>query len=335
MKRLGLMLARRAGLTSAARHLNRHSLLVVCYHGVTSERTSDDWLLLPLSDFEKQLVHLTRHFRLVSIDEGLRLLRAGKLDEPTACITFDDGYANNLTEALPVLRRHDAPATVYLVTEFVGTNRRLWTTRVEYAVRDAAVSQLSIGDPQIDGPIGASPEQREAAARRIKERLKRLDDDQRLGIMSAIIDQIGASPRELDEHRLLSREELRALDADGSVTFGAHSSTHPILARLPDDRLEAEITRSVEYVRRLKHVSNTFAYPNGRPEDYDRRARAVLEGLGVGGAVTTVRGRCRASGRPFEIPRLVVGGRMAFDAFVVAASGLTNTLRREARAYDA
>lgn len=326
MKRFGRAIARRAGLTAVARRRNRDNLLVVCYHGVVAAPTSDDWLLLPLHEFERQVEHLSRNYRLLSLDDGLRRLRKGDLETPTACVTFDDGYANNFTTALPVLRRYEVPATVYLVTGLIGTDRRLWTTRIEYAVLDADVREVRVGDPRIDGALGTSAAERRQSARRIKEHLKRVDDDRRLELLETIIDLIGEPDRVLDQHRLLSHEELEAFDVDGTVSFGAHTHTHPILSRLPDSRLREEITRSVRVVHQLRNVSSTFAYPNGRPEDYDRRTRRTLASLGVTAGVTTVERHCHRDDGEYDLPRLVVGGDMDFETFVFAVSGLRAAL---------
>lgn len=325
--RLGGALARRMGLTAMARRRNRGGLLIVCYHGVVAAPTSDDWLLLPLAEFEKQIEHLARHYKVLSLDAALSRLSAGDLVEPTACITFDDGYANNLTTALPVLRRFGVPATVYLVTGLIGSDRRLWTTRIEYSVLDSPVGELVIGDPRIDGHLGTTAAERRRAARRIKEQLKRSDDARRLDQVEAIIDALGETNRSLEDHRLLSNDELAALDADGGVSFGAHTHTHPILSRLSDSRLREEITLSVRAVGRLRNVSRTFAYPNGRPEDYDGRVREVLAATGIPAAVTTVERHALREDGPYDLPRLVVGGDMDFDTFVLAASGLRTALK--------
>lgn len=328
MIRLGRFIARRTGLTAMARARNRDNLLVVCYHGVVTAPTSnDDWLLLPLHEFERQIEHLSRHYCLLPLDDGLRRLRNGDLNAPTACITFDDGYANNFTTALPVLRRYGAPATVYLVTGLIGTDRRLWTTRVEYAIVDSDVMEIRIGDPGIDGALGISPAERRKSARRIKEHLKRADDERRLELLEAIFDLVGESDRNLDHHRLLTRGELEAFDADGTVSFGAHTHTHPILSRLSDSRVQDEIARSVREVQQLRHVSSTFAYPNGHPEDYDRRARRTLAALGVRAGVTTVERHGRRRDGPYDVPRFVVGGDMDFETFVFVVSGLRAALR--------
>lgn len=327
MKRLGRVVARRMGLTAAARRRNRANLLVVCYHGVVAVPTSDAWLHLPLHQFERQIEHLSRNYVILPLDEGLRRLRDGDLHAPTACVTFDDGYANNFTTALPVLRRYGVPATVYLVTGLVGTDRRLWTTRLEYALLDTDVTEVRLGDRGVDGALGTSVAERRQSVRRIKEHLKRLDDDRRLELLKEIIDLVGESDRALDQHRMLSRKELAAFDADGTVSFGAHTHTHPILSRLSDSRLREEVTRSVHEVRQLRNVSNSFAYPNGRPEDYDRRVQRMLAGLEVTAGLTTVERHGRREDGPFDIPRLVVGGDMGFETFVFAASGLRAALK--------
>ena len=326
--RFGWAAARRMGLPGLGRRWNRSRLLVVCYHGVTMRETSDDWLMLPVAEFERQIDHLARFYELLPLDQALREMEERGLETPTAAITFDDGYANNLSAAAPVLHRLDAPATVYLVTDFLDGDGLLWTTRIEYALLDTDTSTLRVGDPGVDGSLGDTVVERKAVARRVKEYLKTVADTRRRELVDAILEQIGDSQRALSEHRLLSRAQVLELGTRARVTFGAHTRSHPILGRVSDDTvLESEIRGSVDAVRDLGPVSATFAYPNGRPADFDERAVSILRDAGVRAAVTTVEGHHRRGADPFTVPRVVVGGDMSFDTFVAAASGIRGVVR--------
>src|SRR5687767_4364843 len=105
MKERIYALACALGLHHVARRLNRRKLLIVVYHGVQEDGAEDNrsWLLLPSSELRRQLQYLQRNYRILDIDEAVRQLRADALEEPTACITFDDGYRNNAQLALPLL----------------------------------------------------------------------------------------------------------------------------------------------------------------------------------------------------------------------------------------
>ena len=96
-------------LAAGAARLHPRHLLIVCYHGLRTDDDPEDWLLVHVADFRAQLEWLSAHYHVLPLDEGVSRLAAGTLPGPTACITFDDGYRNNLTLGLPLLRRLGSP----------------------------------------------------------------------------------------------------------------------------------------------------------------------------------------------------------------------------------
>src|SRR5690606_6268251 len=94
--------------------------LILMYHRV--ERLANDPQLLAVTPerFAEQLEILTRHYRVVSLHELNRTLRAGRSLRRMVALTFDDGYADNLYNAKPLLERFDCPATVFVTTGQTG-----------------------------------------------------------------------------------------------------------------------------------------------------------------------------------------------------------------------
>lgn len=314
-------------IVALSRRAQRRRLLVVCYHGVARQGDPADWLLLPRETFEAQIRYLSRHYRVLPIDLALRKLWEGQLHMPTAAVTFDDGYANNLSVALPILEKYAMPATVYVVTGLIGSGSYLWTTRLVQALRATAASVLATGHPMLDGPLAGTDAQRTAWAHQLKERLKMMPDTQRAELLEAIHRQVGDAP-DLSAFRILTQAELRTLAGSHLITLGAHTHTHRILSRLSDEQLELEIAGSVEMIRGLPgSASRTFAYPNGRQVDYDQRAVRMLRRLDIDAALSTVEGLQRKAGNPFEIRRIVVGSTMPMASFLAASSGLKAWLK--------
>lgn len=319
-------LARATGAHFFTRHRYRSHLVVVCYHGICRDDVSPDWLLHPLRTFEREIEFLSRRYELLPIDEALARLYGPGLEHPTAAITFDDGYANNLSMALPVLSRFGAPATVYLTTQLIFSGGHLWTVEVQQAVCQSDRDLLSAGDRRVDGPVGSTRAQRVAKGKQIREVLKSLPDEERQDLSSRIVESLGP-PTDLDAFRLMTPSELASMDDGDLVTFGAHTRTHPILARLSDRRLEEEIGGSIEDIRGLKHRSNTFAYPNGGPQDYDVRAVRLLRANGIDAGLSTRQWLHNARFDPFHVRRVVVDGNMGFSDFVASVSGLKEALQ--------
>lgn len=324
LRRLAYASACALGMHHAARRRNRHRLLIVCYHGVAGPGDPAHWLLMPAAEFDRQLAYLARHYRVLPIDDALADLWAGRVDAPTACVTFDDGYLDNLTEALPRLQRAAVPATIYLATGLVGTDRRLWTTEVDLACAGARGATI-----ELDGIVPRTPVPPDAAARaalagRLKGVLKALPVAHRRAAHERLLAQL--DPARLDDggaFRIMTWADVRRMEAAGSITFGGHTVNHEIVSRLDQSDLEQEIGGSMRDVAaHAARLTATFAYPNGTPADFDARAAAAVSAAGGVAAVTTIEGLNDAGTDRFALRRVTLGGDVGFDEFRARVSGL-------------
>lgn len=313
------------GVDHAARALQRRRLLVVCYHGIREDEAAErHWLLVPRARFAEQLGHLVARYRVLPLDDALDELAAGGLRRPTACITFDDGYRNNAAIAAPILRAAGAPATIYLATGLIGSPRRLWNTDLELAVRGSRA--LSVASEPLrlpPTPLG-DVTARAALGRRLVERLKGMPRQEKDRALRELLGQLG--PERADDggaYELMSWDEVRALERTGLVTFGAHTASHEIVSRLDDAELAEEVRGSVRAVAdAVARPSRTFAYPNGRREDFDPRAARELASVGVTAAVTTIEGLNDPVTPPFALRRVVVGPAMSLAEFRLRTAGV-------------
>ena len=110
---------------------------------------------------------------------------------------------------------------------------------------------------------------------------------------------------------MLDWPEVTALQQGGLVAVGAHTATHEILSTLPTPAVEDEIRGSIEALRSQPNASTVFAYPNGRPQDFDDRAVTALKNAGMRAALTTSTGVNQAPSDPFRLRRVLVGGGMS------------------------
>jgi peptidoglycan/xylan/chitin deacetylase (PgdA/CDA1 family) len=314
------------GLSRLVRRAHRHRLLVLCYHGLT-DGPSTDWLLHPLESFEREMTFLASHYRVLPIDDALDEIYGPGLSEPTAVITFDDGYRNNFTLALPVLQRLNMSATIYLTTGLIGTDEVLWTTELQLAIEETDATELRIGDALVDGPLGADVGSRRTRGGVVRQRLKRLPDGRRRALAAEVVETLGR-PSGTSQFALMTTEELGLMDQQGRITFGGHSRTHPILSSLDSSALEDEICGSIDDLAGLAHVSRTFAYPNGQPEDYDDRCIQLLSSSGIRAGLTTRQWLHHAGFDRYQVRRVVVDGGISFPDFVASVSGVKEVMRR-------
>ncbi len=240
---------------------------------------------------------------VLPLGEAVDRLRARTLPARAAVITFDDGYADNHAEALPVLRRHGLTATFFVATGFLDGGR-MWNDTLIEAIRRCPSDRLDLrGTPaESAGPLVLG----DAATRRraidaVLAVTKYLEPNERERCVQAIADRCAAS---LPDDLMMTSPQVRDLVQQG-MTVGAHTVHHPILARLDRKAIRREIAESRAALERITgRPIDLFAYPNGKPGvDYNERAVAVVRELGFRAAVSTRWGAGRAGDDLFELPR--------------------------------
>ena len=328
----------RTGLGDVRGAASRRALVILTYHGLrTDDAEIRNWMLLPQSEFARQVAELRERYDVLPVDDAVARLLAGNLDRPTACITFDDGYFNNLSLALPVLRAHGAPATVFLATHFIGSTDVLWTTAIDAAF-DAAragtvdLSRFGLGVWSYD-----SVEQARRVGIAIKSRLKDLEVERRDEVLEFLKVRLpDPSPDYLAAFRFLDWDQVRELERTGLVTIGAHTVHHEILARLASEPLRREIEDSVARVAsECVRPSRGFAYPNGRASDFDARAEEAVESAGCEFALTTIAGFNAMASRRFALRRLSIAGDCDLAGFRRLTSRVRNAAMAVARLASA
>lgn len=237
--------------------------------------------------FTTRMTWLSKSFRVLPLIEAARRLRDGSLPPNAASITFDDGYADNVTVAAPILARLRMSATFFVSTGFLDGGR-MWNDTVIEAVRACRDAVLDLG--MIGGRTWpcANDRERLATIEGLLDWLKYLPQAERQSKVDAIGGLVGLSAR---SDLMMTRDQVRELRRYG-MSVGAHTVTHPILTTLSADAARREIAESRDD---LEHTLNervkTFAYPNGKPgRDYDRSHVALVRELGFDAAVSTAWG---------------------------------------------
>jgi peptidoglycan/xylan/chitin deacetylase (PgdA/CDA1 family) len=250
---------------------------------------------------------LANWFNVLPLDEALVRLRQRTLPARAACITFDDGYADNHDVALPILRRHRLPATFFIATGFLDGGRMFNDGLVEL-VRRSPLPALEVGGLGLELPAAAASltlhdaVARRAAAMALIGAVKYRPAEERLALVDALRRRAGVDT--LPDDLMMRSEQLRALHRAG-MGIGAHTVTHPILATLPDDAARSEIQRGKSALEAIVGAPVTlFAYPNGRPRtDYTEQSVRIVRELGFAAAVSTAWGRADAGTDLHQVPR--------------------------------
>jgi peptidoglycan/xylan/chitin deacetylase (PgdA/CDA1 family) len=250
--------------------------------------------------FDELCSWLSAWFNVLPLDQAVQRLQAGTLPARAACITFDDGYADNHHVARPILQRHGLTATFFIATGFLDGGR-MWNDTIIETVRacQAAVldvSALGLGSHSL-GTVAAQQAAIAALIGHIKYRpvAERINLTEDIGRLANV---------QLPQNLMMTSAEVKAMRQAG-MQIGAHTVSHPILARLTDDQARQEIGDSKRFLEQLlgERIS-VFAYPNGKPgEDYSPQSVEVVRSLGFDAAVSTQWGASRMGDDPLQVKR--------------------------------
>lgn len=240
---------------------------------------------------------------VMPLDEAAERLARGSLPARACVLTFDDGYEDNVSVALPILQEFRMPATFFIATGFLGQGR-MWNDRIIEAIRHAPAGALDLstvtGDERSRFQIGDASSRRQAIDALLGV-IKYRVPDERVQCVAAIETLCGGAH---DQALMMGDAGIRQLRAAG-MQIGAHTVNHPILATLDAAGMRREIGDSKDYLEAvLREPVRLFAYPNGKPgQDYNADSVAQVKDLGFLAAVSTVWGAARQGDSMFELPR--------------------------------
>ena len=286
------------GLVSPAGMRNRLSVLV--FHRVLQRSDPLFPADIHATQFDRLLAWVKNYFNVLALDEALIRLKTARLPARAAAITFDDGYADNFLVALPLLRRHGLTSTFFIATGFADGGR-MWNDTVIESIRASPLAALDLGALGLGIHLISSIQERRTAITTIISQLKYLPHERRTELANQLahIAHVRAP-----DNLMMTSDQIRALHLSG-MQIGAHTVSHPILARLGADQARAEIANSKVFLEELlRKRIGLFAYPNGKPgADYLPEHIAMVRGLGFDAAVSTSPGAARTDTDPFQIPR--------------------------------
>ena len=286
--------------------LSRDKLSVFLFHKIPLQLDPLVPQDVSLSEFEYLLDAVLSQFQIISLEDGVRGLKTGRLPSRAACITFDDGYADWLPGMAPALQRRNMHATLFITAgQFDG--RPLWHERIARAVRELKIPTLDLQFPAIPPLDVTSLSGRQAAVARLERLLKYLTLELREELLLRL--EAAAAVRPDDVPRM-SVEQLRELDRLG-FGIGAHTYDHPILDYCDHEEAVREIGGVREILEGLiASPVRMFAYPNGRPHvDFSSHHVAIVKRAGYTSAVTTQWGVAEVGTSVFQIPRFTPWGK--------------------------
>jgi peptidoglycan/xylan/chitin deacetylase (PgdA/CDA1 family) len=279
--------------------------------------------------FAEHLDVMRKHFHPISVSALADALRTKRVPDRAVAVTFDDGYADNLYAATPLLERLEIPATVFVISGYVDASKEYWWDELErILLRPGTLPRelrLSLDGTEHRWELGAvaTYTEEEYAADRHR-RVWQAAKDSRLALFYDVWQKlqplfpwqqeealgalrewacVPAEPR--STHRPMSSDELVKMERGGLVSVGAHTVHHPLLSSLPAAEQEQQIVQSKRHLERiLSHPVREFSYPFGA---YAEETVPMVRAAGFSSACATVEEAVWRRSDPFQLPRLEVG----------------------------
>lgn len=254
---------------------------------------------------DRLLGHFTAEgWRFVSVDE---ITAPGAADPRRIAVTLDDGYRDNRDHALPVFKRHQVPFTIYVCAGFSERTSELWWEALERII--AATDSLEA--PGGGGGLSTrSVSEKDQAFQVWRHWLTvEADETQQREATRALCEKRGLDLAALARDLVMDWEELAGIAAEPLCTIGAHTMTHPALARLPREVALREITESVDAITAtLGKRPTSLAFPYGYPAAAGAREALLAEEAGLRASFTTQPGYIPAGGSRHGLPRVSING---------------------------
>lgn len=289
-------------------------MLVLCYHKIYDLDRDWNCIATSLDTFSKQMEYIHKTYGFASSEELV-----DTKNDKRVLLTFDDGFEDNYTHALPIIQAYDIPALFFIATETIHTQRETWCNELiriilegyEYpnVFRFFEKGEMKLFQTE-------TVEQRVALYRYFRNIMLGLNAEERNDIFDllkawAVTDRYPARTT----HRMMSSEQIRDLSSNENISIGCHTVTHPSLGLLTYEQQRYEILQSKNTIEEIigKKVDQ-FAYPFGGINDYNNTTINILKSLNFKRAYSTTFKRKSKLESVYEIPRVCIS-EMSMEAF--------------------
>jgi peptidoglycan/xylan/chitin deacetylase (PgdA/CDA1 family) len=304
--------------------------IILLYHRVVELPSDPQLLCVSPKHFAEHLQVLRKHgpIHLKSLSQTLHERKR----RCNVIVTFDDGYADNLYNAQPLLQRFDVAATVFVTTGYIGSQREFWQDELEKVFLQPTtlpqVLRLNVNGRFYEWDLGDvaryredlyqcyrdwnvsrqdDPTLRQQLYRLLCQMLEALPGNKPQETMGDLLSWAGIKRFARPTHRTLLPEELIRLADGGLVEVASHTENHPVLSSLPVRAQNDEIVKSKARLEEIIGQSVTsFAYPYGRRSDYTNETVAAVRDAGFHSACSNFPGSVRRDSDLWQLPRFLV-----------------------------
>jgi peptidoglycan/xylan/chitin deacetylase (PgdA/CDA1 family) len=300
-----------SGITYLLNKIGNRKTLILVYHRVLDINSNFKYdkslVSCSVQNFENQMNYLSEKYNVISLEKFLEYYKKNQNPpKNTVVITFDDGYKDNYTNAYPVLRNYDFPATIFLATDAVENKRLFWWDRISYMVSKTKVKRFELNEIGKFSLI--SKDAKFNSLKFIQKNLKKLTDSERNKVIEKIskLLKVDCPFFESENNLFLSWNEIKKMQQN-NISFGAHTKSHSILAKIPLKKANEEIKDSKKIIeKRLGKKIKFFCCPNGYEGDFNENIKKLVKKNGFDCAVSYIPGANSINSDLFELRRVFV-----------------------------
>jgi peptidoglycan/xylan/chitin deacetylase (PgdA/CDA1 family) len=258
------------------RYIHKQSPTILMYHRIYDDEYING---IPPLEFEKQIAYLSKHFNILPIEQLIQDFNNNRVKPYSLALTFDDGHHDFYTNAWPILKKYNLPASLYITTGFVDGTTWLWPDLLKYILLNSKIDRLSVATI---GSISTAKKEHVANWHKLGDYCLSLKVDERNKLLLQLAEdaQVSVSSVPQPPFHSVTWPQLQTMSQEGLVV-GSHTVTHPILSTLATEALRSELTESAKAIERnLGVIPTGICYPNGRSEDINKAV--ITEAVSAG-----------------------------------------------------
>jgi len=300
---------------------------ILMYHQISSGTRAKKFnphlgLQVDVDSFRDQMRLLSRTHQCLSLSRFSDLLKERRLPPNSVTVTFDDGYRDGLTLALPILERFQIPATIFVTTGFLDHRAPVWWRELEAIIQNSNQLDFSWENQSYRYSLQAISQRDDcfAALTTLFERLS----PQKICRLLKIIQQ-SVSRRDQADVEMLSWSDVEALSSHPLITIGAHTVNHPALSFQTDELAMRELAQSREELSdKTKSAIQHFAYPFGSTAHVSPREIKLAREIGFSTACITYFGHASHAffSYPHALPRINIDWDDTLFSFARKLTGI-------------
>lgn len=283
---------------------------ILLYHRVAEEALDAQYLAVSPANFNEHMKELKANYRVVPLRHLLSEVQTGKMIPNTVALTFDDGYLDNLTDALPLLEKYQLHATIFATAGSIEQFRGFWGDKVEYLFLHhndlPEVLELTEDGKDYSWSL-TTAHQRLTAHDQIRALLRKKPNEEIEPFVSELL-RWGGVADNLDSFRpVLNVPQLQRLAQSSCIEIGAHTMTHTKLSILPIPRQQWEIEESRKKLEFWVGKPVTlFSYPYGAKKDYTDQTKSLVRQAGFHYGIANIQASVSQNTDWLEVPRYLV-----------------------------